>query len=123
MLLEAGLDEDSLDKRVSGYSKGMRQKVAVAAAMAREAKVFLLDEPTSGLDPHAAAELGALLLRLREAGTAVLMATHDIFRAREIATSVGIMKRGRLEACLDPAEISASTLEAIYLEHMSEEGR
>ena len=121
MLLEAGLAETHINSKVRGYSKGMRQKVALAIAMAREARALLLDEPTSGLDPHAAAELAAMLVRLREAGTAVLMATHDIFRSREIATKVGIMKQGRLVARINPGEMSTETLESIYLDHMSEE--
>jgi len=117
-LEKAGLDPIHADKRVSGYSKGMRQKVAIAAAMARDARVMLLDEPTSGLDPRASAELSEALTGLREKGTAILMATHDIFRAREIGTRVGIMKHGRLVACIDPAEITAADLETITMEHM-----
>ena len=118
MLQKAGLSGSFVDQRVSTYSKGMRQKVAIAAAMARDAKVMLLDEPMSGLDPAAAGELTAMLLELKERGVAMLMATHDIFRAREIGTHVGIMKSGRLQAKIDPAAISATDLESIYMEHM-----
>ncbi|MDJ0840716.1 MAG: ABC transporter ATP-binding protein [Acidobacteriota bacterium] len=118
-LLEgAGLKPDFADKPVSGYSKGMRQKVAVATALARDAKVMLLDEPTSGLDPKAAGELSAGLMRLKERGVTVLMATHDLFRARETGTRVGIMKHGSLVADLATEGISASDLETVYLDHM-----
>lgn len=117
-LSRAGLDTTFADKRVSGYSKGMRQKVAIAAALARDARVMLLDEPTSGLDPKAANELSAGLLNLKEQGVAVLMATHDLFRARETGTRVGIMKRGSLVENLATDGISASDLETVYLNHM-----
>jgi ABC-type multidrug transport system ATPase subunit len=76
----------------------MRQKVGIAIALAKRAKALLLDEPTSGLDPKAANEFSALLTRLRRDGVAVLMATHDLFRAKESGTRVGIMKHGRLLA-------------------------
>lgn len=118
LLMEAGLHSAFAHKRVGGYSKGMRQKVAIAAALAREAQVLLLDEPTSGLDPKAANELSQTLLTLKQRGTTVLMATHDIFRAREIGTRLGIMKNGSLRAQLNPEEISPARLEAVYMEHM-----
>lgn len=118
ILEEAGLQAEAVDRRVGTYSKGMRQKVAVALAMAKEAEVLLLDEPTSGLDPRAANEFGALLVRLRERGVAILMATHDLFRARETGDRVGIMNRGRLVRELTTAEIGHADLERIYLDHM-----
>ena len=73
-------------RRTSGsatYSKGMRQKVGIAIAMAKEARALLLDEPTSGLDPKASNEFSELLKQMSEEGVAVLMATHDLFRAKE----------------------------------------
>ena len=68
---------------VKTYSKGMRQKVGVASALAKQAKALLLDEPTAGLDPKASNEFSELLLKLKSNGAAILMATHDLFRARE----------------------------------------
>ena len=118
LLVEAGLQREAVDRRVGTYSKGMRQKVAVALAMAKEAEVLLLDEPTSGLDPRAANEFGELLGRLRARGVAILMATHDLFRARETGDRVGIMKQGRLVRELATREIGHADLERIYLEHM-----
>ena len=115
---EAGLQPDAQDRRVNGYSKGMRQKVGIAIALAKEAKVLLLDEPTSGLDPSASHEFSQLLRRLRERGVAILMATHDLFRAKEDATRVGIMRQGRLEHTLTAAELSHADLEKLYLETM-----
>ncbi|WP_438481416.1 ABC transporter ATP-binding protein [Oleiharenicola lentus] len=117
-LVEAGLQADAHDRRVSGYSKGMRQKVGIAIALAKQAKALLLDEPTSGLDPSASHEFSQLLHKLRERGVAILMATHDLFRAKEDATRVGIMRHGQLVRELSAAEISHTDLEKLYLETM-----
>ena len=118
VLVEAGLERDAVDRRVSEYSKGMRQKVGVAIAIAKEADVLLLDEPTSGLDPKASNEFSALVERLRGRGVGVLMATHDLFRAKDTGTRVGIMRYGRLVTELSTDEIGHADLERIYLEHM-----
>ncbi|MBM3463566.1 MAG: ATP-binding cassette domain-containing protein [Armatimonadetes bacterium] len=114
----AGLAAEFHHRRMQGYSKGMRQKVAIALAMAREAKVLLLDEPTSGLDPVASNEFGQAIEALSERGAAVFMVTHDIFRAKETGHRVGIMKKGRLVETLATASVDHSKLERIYLEHM-----
>ena len=118
ILVEAGLERDAVDRRVSEYSKGMRQKVGIAIAIAKEADALLLDEPTSGLDPKASNEFSALVERLRNRGVAVLMATHDLFRAKDTGTRVGIMRYGRLVTELSTDEIGHADLERIYLQHM-----
>ncbi len=115
---QAGLPEDAVERPVGTYSKGMRQKVGIAMAIARRAEVLLLDEPTSGLDPKASNEFSRLVTGLREDGVAVLMATHDLFRSREVGTRIGIMKHGHLVAELAAADVSHTDLEQIYLEHM-----
>lgn len=120
LLAEAGLPESAHDRPTATYSKGMRQKVGIAIAMARRAKVLLLDEPLSGLDPSAANSLGALVCELRDQGKAVLMATHDIFRAKEIGTRIGIMMQGRLVTILEAASLEATEIESIYLDHLHE---
>ncbi len=117
-LLRAGLQAEAHGRRVGGYSKGMRQKVGIAIALAKQAGALLLDEPTSGLDPEAANEFSNLLGELKGEGVAILMATHDLFRAKEVGTRVGIMRKGILRAELDPAEIGHADLERIYLDHM-----
>ena len=119
-LQSAGLTAEIADRRVSGYSKGMRQKVGIAVAVAKSAKALLLDEPTSGLDPKASNEFSVLIRKLSEAGTAILMATHDLFRAKESGTHVGIMKQGVMIDCFRTDEVSHSDLERIYLDHMEE---
>ncbi len=118
-LTEAGLQAEAHDRRVSGYSKGMRQKVGIAIALAKQAKALLLDEPTSGLDPSASHEFSQLLRQLRERGIAILMATHDLFRAKQDATRVGIMRHGRLAHTLTAAELAHTDLEKLYLETMA----
>jgi ABC-2 type transport system ATP-binding protein len=117
-LQRAGLPSDFVDRPVGTYSKGMRQKVGIAMAIARKAELLLLDEPTSGLDPKASNEFSELVCSLRDEGVAVLMATHDLFRSREIATRIGIMKRGELVAQFAAQDVSHNDLERIYLEHM-----
>jgi ABC-2 type transport system ATP-binding protein len=119
ILKEVGLPPEVAEKRLSTYSKGMRQKVGIAMAIAREASVLLLDEPTSGLDPKASNEFSLLLQRMSQQGVAVLMATHDLFRARESGTRIGIMRQGKLVADLAAASVSHSELEEAYLAAVS----
>ncbi len=115
-LTEAGLQSEAHQKRVGAYSKGMRQKVGIAIALAKDAKVLLLDEPTSGLDPQASNEFSSLLLKLKDKGVATLMATHDIFRAKQIGTHIGIMKQGNLVKSFKTELVSFQDLEQVYLE-------
>lgn len=91
-----GLQVDARDRRLSGFSKGMRQKVAIALAVIRQVPVLLLDEPTSGLDPRATAEFNALIMSLKERGTAILMVTHDILGAADCADRIGFLDNGRI---------------------------
>jgi len=95
-LAQAGLDAGAFDRRVSGFSKGMRQKVAIALALARKVPALLLDEPTSGLDPKATSEFNRLLGLLRSEGVAVLMVTHDLLSAADIADRIGFLDAGQL---------------------------
>jgi len=95
-LSAAGLDANAFDRRVSGFSKGMRQKVAIALALARKVPALLLDEPTSGLDPQATTEFNRLLGLLRSEGVAVLMVTHDLLSAADIADRIGFLDAGQL---------------------------
>ncbi len=117
-LHRVGLEAEAMDRRVKTYSKGMRQKVGVAIALAKQAKALLLDEPTAGLDPKASNEFSELLLKLKSDGAAILMATHDLFRAKETGTRIGIMKEGRLVDELSTDEVSHADVEKIYLQHM-----
>lgn len=95
-LLAAGLQAEAHGRRVGGFSKGMRQKVAVALALARRVPALLLDEPTSGLDPLACADFNRLLAQLRGQGVAVLMVTHDLLGVADVADRIGFIAAGRL---------------------------
>jgi len=117
---KVGLQEDAFEMKLKNFSKGMRQKLGITIAIIKDAPNILLDEPTSGLDPKAAAEFVKILKGLRAKGKAILMCTHDIFRAKEIADRVGIMKEGRLVMLRDREEFLEEDLEKIYLDYMQE---
>lgn len=117
-LNQCSLQEEAQSKKVAGYSKGMRQKVGIAIALAKNASVLLLDEPASGLDPSASSELSSLLKKLAANGTTILMASHDLFRVRETADRIGILNKGKLVKELDAKSVSANDLESIYLNFM-----
>ncbi|TRX59179.1 ABC transporter ATP-binding protein [Fulvivirga sp. M361] len=122
LLRSVGLQSDAVQKRVSQYSKGMRQKVGIAIAKAKQADNLLLDEPTSGLDPQASNDFARLLQDMRQNNVAILMATHDLFRAKDSGTHIGIMKAGKLIHSLKSNEITLTELEHLYLETMKSEG-
>jgi ABC-2 type transport system ATP-binding protein len=122
LLDRVGLDRRAAGQRVADYSKGMRQKVGLAIALARGARALLLDEPLSGLDPQAASEFCRLLRRLAEGGAAALMVTHDLFRAKDAGDRVGIMKAGRLVEHRATADLTHAELERIYMDHMRGSG-
>lgn len=110
-----GLQESSYHKALTGYSKGMRQKVGIAIAVAKNAKVLLLDEPTSGLDPLATEEFSKILKMLGKEGKTILMATHDIFNASSVADTIGIMKQGELIHSQAAGDLTAQELQSLYL--------
>tara|TARA_B100001559_G_C16451466_1_gene599462 strand:+ start:64 stop:765 length:702 start_codon:yes stop_codon:yes gene_type:complete len=118
ILNDCGLDSYVINKKVGSYSKGMRQKVGIAIAFAKKAKVLLLDEPASGLDPLASTELSITLKSLAEKGTAILMASHDIFRVRETCERIGILKNGILIDQMDTSKVTTNELEKIYIDYM-----
>lgn len=99
--IEAVLDRVALEpaargRRLHEHSKGMRQKVAIALAMLRDTEILLLDEPTSGLDPVAIDEFHALVRGLADGGKSVLMVTHDVYGACQVADRIGLLRQGRL---------------------------
>lgn len=90
------LEQSARHQRLGAYSKGMRQKVAIALALARSLPLLLLDEPTSGLDPHATREFNVLLQSLGARKVAVFMVTHDLIGAAEVADRIGFLDRGHI---------------------------
>jgi ABC-2 type transport system ATP-binding protein len=90
------------DRRVGGFSKGMRQKVAIARALLHEPEVIYLDEPTSGLDPSAAKTVRDFVATLRELGRSIVVCTHNLDEAERLCDRIGIM-RGTLLRLDTPA--------------------
>ena len=117
-LRQVGLPEKAFEQRVKSFSKGMRQRLGIAIVILKDAPVVIMDEPTSGLDPRGGADFVELLKELRDAGKAIFTSTHDIFRAREYADRVGIMKEGRLVMVKTREELEHEDLEEIYLNYM-----
>jgi ABC-2 type transport system ATP-binding protein len=119
VLLRVGLEEAAHHKRLKGFSKGMRQKCGIAIAILKRADAILLDEPTSGLDPKAGHDFIQLLGGLRDEGKAILMSTHDIFRAKEVADVVAIMKDGRIIMQQPASQLRGEDLQELYMQHMA----
>lgn len=90
------LQTEARTHKMETYSKGMRQKVSIALALLRDTPVLFLDEPTSGLDPIAIDEFNHLVRTLAAEGRTVLMVTHDVYGACQVADRVGLLRRGEL---------------------------
>ena len=114
-----GLADEVHDKRLRGFSKGMRQKCGIAIAILKDAPAILLDEPTSGLDPKAGHDFIQLIARLKKQGKAILMSTHDIFRAKEIADTIAILNNGRILMQRPTSELAGEDLEHLYMAYMA----
>lgn len=119
VLRRVGLQDEAHSRKLRSFSKGMRQKCGIAIAILKDAPAILLDEPTSGLDPKAAYEFMTLLDSLRGEGKAILMSTHDIFRAKEIADTVGIMNEGKLVMQRHRQDLVGENLEELYVRYMT----
>jgi ABC-2 type transport system ATP-binding protein len=120
--LDAALDQVALPaeargRRMQAYSKGMRQKTAIALALLRDTPILLLDEPTSGLDPVAIDEFHDMVKALAGAGRTVLMVTHDVYGACQVADRVGLLRRGQLVGSFEAApgeRIDTETVHAAF---------
>jgi ABC-2 type transport system ATP-binding protein len=122
-LRPVGLEETVLSRRVETFSKGMRQRLALAIALLKGARNLLLDEPTSGLDPQGASVFVDLLVRLRDEGYGILISSHDLYRITEISDTVAIMTNGRLCASLRGAEIEKATINHTILSILEQHTR
>lgn len=91
--------------RVDALSGGMRRRLLIARGLVHRPELVLLDEPTVGLDPQVRQEIWSLVVRLRDAGVTVLMSTHYIEEAEELADDVAIMSAGRVVARGAPGEL------------------
>lgn len=110
----AGLQAAAFHQRLGRFSKGMRQKVAIAIALMRDVPLLLLDEPTSGLDPGASADFHALLAAVKARGTAVLMVTHDLMGAVDVADRISVLEHGRISLAADRADFDLAALHAHF---------
>jgi ABC-type multidrug transport system ATPase subunit len=109
--IDAVLDRFGLDgradDRVGDYSKGMRQRLALARCALHEPDLYVLDEPSAGLDPLAARELRRWIADLAaEEGRSVLLCTHDLAEAQRLADRVIVLRQGRIAAAGTPGELS-----------------
>ena len=97
------------DRRVRGYSLGMRQRLGLAAALLQRPRLLVLDEPTNGLDPQGIREMRELLLRLNEQGTTIFLSSHLLAEVEQLCTRVGVLDRGRLVIQEELATLQAPT--------------
>jgi ABC-type multidrug transport system ATPase subunit len=107
LLERVGLAERG-DDRVTAYSKGMRQRLMIARALVNEPDVLFLDEPTDGLDPVSARTIRRLIRDEAARGAAVLLTTHDMYEADELADRVAFIDRGRILAIDTPEAFKLS---------------
>ncbi len=112
-LNSVNLAQDSRHRHLNTYSKGMRQKVAVALAILRGTPVIFLDEPTSGLDPAAVEDFHVVIDQLSKKGVSVLMVTHDLYGACQVATTIGLLRDGQLVGSFSRAESGAIEVDAV----------
>ncbi|MCX5269493.1 ABC transporter ATP-binding protein [Streptomyces sp. NBC_00199] len=95
------------DDRVETYSRGMVQRVHLARALLCDPRVLIMDEPTSGMDPHAAQSFRGLVEKLRDGGSTVLLATHDMQEAQALCSRVALIDHGRILREGAPKELLA----------------
>jgi ABC-2 type transport system ATP-binding protein len=114
---------DDADRRIEGYSTGMRKKIGVIGAVLHQPAVLFLDEPTSGLDPRAAHTMREIIAELADEAMTIFLSTHILPVAEELADTIGVIHEGELVAEGSPAELTAqvegedeSDLESVFLE-------
>jgi len=122
-----GLGPNAHD-RCQGFSRGMRQKVALAGALVHEPRLLILDEPLTGLDAGSARQVKEVLAARRQDGVAVIMTTHILEVAERMAERIGVIHKGRLiaegtlEELRGQAGPAGDSLEDIFLELVAEKG-
>jgi len=108
----------SLGDLISAYSHGMKQKLAIIAALVHEPKLLIMDEPFVGLDPKASVTLKEIMHNICEEGGAIFFSTHVLDVAEKLCNKVAIIKNGELITCGDMDEIvkEGASLESIFME-------
>ncbi|NLI47870.1 MAG: heme ABC exporter ATP-binding protein CcmA [Acidobacteria bacterium] len=110
------------DRPVRTYSRGMKQRLAIARALQHQPELVLLDEPFTGLDQHAAVILRDLLHRLKGEGRTILMISHQLEHAAELGDRILVLVSGRIRAEVAAAETGPDRLAALYLDAVSRHG-
>ena len=114
-----GLAPEALDRKLMQYSKGMRQRLAVAVSLLKDAHVYAFDEPTNGLDAIGLLELIATIKRLRDDGKVVLVTTHDLLHVNAFATRVLFLMDGKIHQEIREDDLASVNLEHLYVELIS----
>jgi fluoroquinolone transport system ATP-binding protein len=126
LLGAVGLADDG-DRRVDAYSKGMRTRLDFVRALLHGPDILFLDEPTSGLDPVSAARVRGLIRGERERGAAIVLSTHDMVTADEIADRVALIVDGRLAALDEPGNLKLAagprSVRVVYTSDTTRESR
>jgi ABC-2 type transport system ATP-binding protein len=104
-----------LDRRISGYSSGMRQKAGIIQAFMHDPEMLILDEPTSGLDPLMQQEFNALIDETRTSGRTVFLSSHVLPEVERLADRVGIVRHSRLVALEDVEALKEKALRHVEL--------
>ena len=115
-----GLSSDALQRKLSFYSKGMIQRLAICVALLKEASVFVFDEPTSGLDAVGVRDLLQIIKSLREQGKTILVTTHDLLHVGAFASKVVFLANGKIHRSMSERELSSANLEEEYIRLVSE---
>jgi len=116
MLEMAGLGDRAGDK-VASYSKGMRQRLALARSMLHDPDLLILDEPTAGLDPTGQLEVRQTVLDLAERGKTVFLSSHNLDEVQRICSRIALIDRGeiKLSAQMDDVRSGETSLEQTYV--------
>jgi ABC-2 type transport system ATP-binding protein len=109
LMMQFGI-ADAANRRLSEFSKGMRQKVALIRSMLHAPRVLFLDEPTSAMDPHSAKQVRDAVAQLRGQGHTVFLCTHNLFEAEALADRIAMIRRGELIALGTPQELKTRFL-------------
>ena len=120
VIKKVGLEASATEK-LSGFSKGMLQRVAIAQAILHRPGLLVLDEPVSGLDPLAVRDFRDLITELNQSGATVFLSSHSISQVEKLCHRVGIMKSGRLEKVVEKSEWETASggLEQIFVDTVS----
>jgi ABC-2 type transport system ATP-binding protein len=112
----------NLGDSISSYSHGMKQKLAIIAALIHRPKLLILDEPFVGLDPKAAHTLKTIMTQICKEGSAIFFSTHVLEVAEKLCNKIAIIKGGKLVSCGTTEEVKGnSSLEDVFMELIEEQ--